>query len=90
MSRQQALLATGRKRLAMIFRAYWKLKSSPEKSTPHVGFVRATDKEDARRIMEENLDIQYEVIDVTEAAEHMITPQAITINFRNTSQYTAF
>jgi hypothetical protein len=75
----------------MIYRAYWKAKTAPAKATPIIGFVKAADPKDARRIMEENLDTtNYEVTDITEAAEHMITPQSITINFRNTSQYTAF
>lgn len=77
--------------MRMIYRAYWKKKTSPEKATPYHGFIRAIDKTDARRIMNENLDTQqFEVTDVTEAAEHMITPQSLTINFRNISQYTSF
>lgn len=72
----------------MIFRAYWKSKAAPDSAIPHCGFVKAVDKVDARRIVEESLDTRnYEVTDVTEAAMHMVTPQSITINFQNTSQY---
>ena len=52
--------------------------------------MKACSESDARRITEENLDSAYEVTEVMEAAEHMITPQSITINFRNTSEYTIF
>lgn len=72
----------------MIFRAYWKSKTAPEGATPYCGFVMADHRGEARRIMEENLDTMcYEVTEVTEAAMHMVTPQSITINFQNTSQY---
>lgn len=75
----------------MIFRAYWKSKSAPKTAISFSGFVKATDENDAKRIMEENLDTnRYEVIRVVEAVEHMISPQAITINFRNTSEYKVF
>lgn len=74
----------------MIYRAYWKMKTSPEYVPGHFGYVKACSESDARRIVQENLDSAYEVIEITEAAEHMITPQSITINFRNTSEYTIF
>jgi len=74
----------------MIYRAYWKKKTSPEYVAGHCGYVKACSKSDARRIVEENLDSAYEVTEVIEAAEHMITPQSITINFRNTSEYSIF
>lgn len=72
----------------MIFRAYWKRKDSPDGALPSLGYVKAEDKADARRIMEEVLDCSVtEIVDITEAAMHMVTPQSITINFENTSQY---
>jgi hypothetical protein len=75
----------------MLYRAYWKRRGAPDKVTPSSGFVRATDHDDAKRIMEENLDTtMYEVKDITEAADHMITPQSITVNFRNTCEYARF
>lgn len=74
----------------MLFKAYWKRKTAPPQVAGNCGFVRAESEKDARRIMQENLSSEFEVTDVHEAQEHQITPQAITVNFRNTSEYALF
>lgn len=74
----------------MLFMATWKQKAAPQQAVGSRGFVKAESEKDARRIMQENLDSAYEVTGIYPAQEHQITPQAITVNFRNTSEYRLF
>lgn len=73
-----------------IFRANWKRTTDKEYKAGYWGFIKAADKEDARRIMQENLQDGYEVLEITPAQEHQITPQAICVNFANESTYERF
>lgn len=73
-----------------VFRAYWKRTTDKEYKAGRWGFIKATDKEDARRIMQQNLQSGYEVVEITEAHEHQITPSAICVNFANESEPLGF
>ena len=66
-----------------IFKAYWKRKGIPKWYPVIAGFVMATDKTDAKRIVTENINSQYEVVEVTPAEMYMIAQQDITINFQH-------
>ena len=71
-----------------IFRVYWKNKNFPKSAPDAIGYIRAADEADAKRIAEENLDTRiYKVVFVSSAAEHMVTPKSITFNFCNTAEY---
>lgn len=72
-----------------IFRAYWK-EVGKEYKAGHWGYIKARDKEDARRIMQDNLQDGYEVEQITDAYEHQITMQAICVNFPNTAEPLGF
>ena len=54
------------------------------------GFLKADNKEHAKRIMEEKLLQDCELLEIRETKEHYITPQSITVNFTNTAQYELF
>ena len=73
-----------------VFRAYWKRTTDKEYKAGHWGYIKARDKEDARRIMQQNLQDGYEVEQITDAYEHQITTQAICVNFPNTAEPLGF
>ncbi len=75
---------------AKLFRVYWKKTGEKEYKAGHWGFVKAKDKEDAQRIMQQNLQNGNEVTEVFEAYEHQITPSAICVNFANKSEPLGF
>lgn len=54
------------------------------------GFVEADSREKAMRVARRSLKPECRLGGCTEAALHQITPQSITINFPNTSEYTIF
>ena len=72
-----------------LFRAYWK-ETGKEYKAGHWGFIKAVDKEDARCVMQQNLQTGYEVTEITDAHEHQITMQAICVNFPNTAEPLGF
>ena len=54
-------------------------------------FVKAANENDAFRITKEILDSRTcKVLAAHDAEFHQITPQSITLNFRNTSEYNFF
>lgn len=65
----------------MIFEVQWRRKIFPKATS--CGFVKATDENDARRIMIGNLSSEYEIADVNETDPVRVTPESITINFRH-------
>ena len=73
-----------------LYQCFWKDRNAPIGTPPSCGFVWAEDEDDARRIMQENLDSTYEVSEVHPAQESSITPQSLTINFRNEKEYELF
>lgn len=77
-------------RKAHVFQCFWKSRSAPNGTPPFSGFVRAVDQADARHIVKDNLDSDYEVTEVQPAQESSITPQSLTINFRNDKEYELF
>lgn len=70
-----------------IFRVYWREKTAPKEKLDYWGFVKAESEEDALRITNGMLDDQHEATEAHEAAEHMITPRSITLNFENKAEY---
>lgn len=54
------------------------------------GYVKANSREEAYEITQSKLRKGGEVTAVYEASENWITPQSLTINFRNTAEYTLF
>lgn len=70
----------------MIFLVYW---TSPRGGKAH-GYVKAKNEEDAKNIMEMILQRECKVTEIHEAKLHQITPQSLTINFENQSEYTSF
>ncbi len=70
-----------------IFRVYWREKTAPKEKLDYWGFVKAESEEDALRITNSMLDDQHEATEAHEAAEHMITPRSITLNFENKAEY---
>lgn len=71
----------------MLYMCYWKMKNTSV--NPH-GFVRADSLEDAEQIMRASLNKDCEIVSITQAREHWITPQSITINFPNITDYVLF
>ena len=53
-------------------------------------YVKANTADEAYDITKAKLQKGCEVTAVYEASENMITPQSITLNFSNTSEYTLF
>lgn len=71
----------------MIYIVYWRNK---ENRIAHHGYVKAKSHDDAYDITMANLQKGYEVTAVYAASENQITPQSITINFPNTTEYRLF
>ena len=67
----------------MIFLAYWKDKG---RNTYH-GFVKADNRYEAKKILDNDLDRGFYVTAIYKADESQITPQSLTCNFQNTSEY---
>ncbi len=68
----------------MLVRVFWKNKNDSKAVRPFSGYVKALDLLDAERIVSESLDTRlYYVVGSIEVQEHQITPQSITLNFRN-------
>ena len=70
----------------MLFAASW--ISSDNKTCR--GFLKAKDMIDAHGILKTMLKPDCIVKTITEAYEHQITPQSLTINFANTTDYELF
>lgn len=71
----------------MIFICCWK---DPWWNRPHQGFVKAKDADEARKIMNKNLMAECELAQVDPADESWITPQSLTVNFPNLTDYELF
>lgn len=69
-----------------IFLAYWKDES---RNTYH-GFVKAENRYEAKKIVDNCLDKGWYVTAIYKADESCITPQSLTVNFLNTSEYKLF
>lgn len=54
------------------------------------GFLKAKDETEARSILKTLLKPGCVIKRITEAFEHQITPQSLTLNFANTTDYTLF
>lgn len=70
-----------------IFQVYWRHK---ENRDTHFGYVKAVSADHAYDIAMAKLQKGYIVTAVYPASENMITPQALTVNFINTSTYDLF
>ena len=71
----------------MLFICCWK---DPWTKRPYQGFVKAKDADEARKIMWENLMAGCELTHIDPADESLITPQSLTINFPNMTDYELF
>ncbi len=69
-----------------IWQVYWRNRQSGYYSG--VGYVKANNAYEAYGIAKAKLQKGCEVTAVYEASENMITPQSMTLNFANTSEYT--
>lgn len=54
------------------------------------GFVRAYNMEYAYDVAKANLNKSCYILSISDAYESMITPQSLTINFRNDTDYHSF
>lgn len=72
-----------------IWQAYWRDRGTG-KRVPAPGYVRAESRDEAYDIVKSMLHEGYEVTAVYEASENWITPQSLTLNFPNESEYTLF
>ena len=70
----------------MIFKVYWE----NGKGERHMGFVNAQNRYKAQKITEDRLQEGYVVTGVYNGTLDQVTPQSITLNFPNKSEYTAF
>lgn len=70
-----------------IYEVYWMNKETRER---HHGYCKANSHDNAFDIVQSRLQPGYIVTHVYEASESRITPQSLTINFPNTSEYTTF
>lgn len=68
-----------------IYQVYWMNK---ETRARHFGYCKADSHDEARNVVQEKLQPGCIVTHVYEASENWITPQSLTINFPNTSEYT--
>lgn len=70
----------------MIFKVFWENGNHNR----HSGFVNAKNRYEAQEITEHMLQAGYVVTDVHNASLDSVTPQSITLNFPNKSEYTMF
>lgn len=54
------------------------------------GFLKAKDENDARNILKTTLESGCVIESIVKAFEHQITPQSLTLNFANTTDYELF
>ena len=73
--------------MKMIFKVFYQ-KANEKRE--HMAFVNAGNRYDAQRIAEGLLNKECIVTNVVYGAMHQITPQSLTLNFPNTSEYTLF
>jgi hypothetical protein len=71
----------------MIYIAYWRHN---EERISHHGFVIANSRDEAYDIVMSKLQKGYQVTHIYNASENQITPQSLTINFPNTTDYHLF
>ena len=71
----------------MIYIAYWRNKAD---RIAHHGYDKANTHDEAYDLVQGKLQKGCRVEAVYEASESDITPQSITINFPNTTDYTRF
>lgn len=71
----------------MLYMCCW---MNEEKTMQAHGFVKAKSPERAKQIMLENLQKGYEVTEIVPAYECWITPQSLTVNFANMTEYSLF
>ena len=69
------------------FEAYWRHEAE---RVPHHGIVLAENRDDAYEIVTSYLQKGYHVTHVYEVDESRITPQSVTVNFPNTTDYHLF
>ena len=69
----------------MIWRVFWKYNGEG-----HCGFVKANTRQGAIRIAGKKLQQGAIITGCVEAYQHQITPQSITLNFPNESEYKYF
>ena len=69
----------------MLFKVFWKYDG-----TGYGGFVKANTRTGAIRIAKRLLKHDCIITGCVEAYDHQITPQAITLNFPNTTEYKFF
>lgn len=70
----------------MIYNVYWK----DENMNRHNGFCKARSRDEAYDITAKLLQKGCVITAVYEANENSITPQSLTINFANTTDYDLF
>lgn len=70
----------------MIYQVFWNSKTDRRSKC---GYVEAKNHNEAFDIAQSNLQPGYRVFAVYESSMNAITPQALTINFPNTSSYFA-
>lgn len=70
-----------------IYQVYWRHKVNRD---VHFGYVKAVSADAAFDIVTEKLREGYNVTAVYESSENAITPQSLTINFHNTTDYELF
>ena len=68
-----------------IWQVYWRDRRTG--LDPAHGYVKAESRDDAYDIAKSMLREGYEVTAVYEATENWITPQSLTMNFRNNTDY---
>ncbi|MBR4615490.1 MAG: hypothetical protein IKO55_07790 [Kiritimatiellae bacterium] len=66
----------------MIFKVFWKLNGESR-----MGFIKANTRTGAVRMAEKMLRKECIVTGCVEGFAHQITPQSLTLNFPNTSDY---
>ena len=71
----------------MLYKAYWRNNTDRKR---HHGFVKACDPEKAFDIVTAKLQEGFSVVAIYKASESEITPQSLTINFENLTQYKLF
>ena len=69
----------------MLFFASWTYHGEERR-----GFLKAKNENDARNILKTTLTPGCIVKTITKAYEHQITPQSLTLNFANTTDYELF
>ena len=76
--------------MKMLFKCFWRNGKGSAGSHQCCGFIRAESLEDAEKIMRRSLQEGCELVETIPAQEHWITPQSLTVNFANMTEYALF